>query len=130
METVEIIDEHRRFVHPLTVQLAPESLAPAGIGDSEVQTVRVGVLPVARCHIMPDRILIAVQNELRIARCTGAEEDQHWVGAAWSFGSARKLRTVCGKLGVEIVPALALTVHHDLCSDCICNSASLVNFIC
>ena len=67
METLEVIYEYSRFVHPLTVKLAPESLALACIRDSEVETVRIGILPVACSYIVTERILIAVEYKLRIS---------------------------------------------------------------
>ena len=67
METLKVIYEYSRFVHPLSVELAPESLAPACIRDGEVETVGVGILPVACSYIVTQRILIAVENQLRIA---------------------------------------------------------------
>ena len=67
METLKVVYEYSRFVHPLTVKLAPESLAPAGIRDSEVETVRIGILPVACSYIVTERVLVAVENEFRIS---------------------------------------------------------------
>ncbi len=115
MEAVEIIHKYGGFAHPLTVELAPERLAPAGVGDREMQTVRIGILPVTGGHIVAERILIAVQHELRIAGGAGAEEDQHRIGAAGRILAAIVMRAVCRKLCVEIMPALALSVDHDLC---------------
>ena len=104
METVEVVDEYSSLTHPLAVELAPESFAPACIGDSEVQTVRIGILPVACCNIVTERVLIAVEYQFGVARCTGAEEDEHGIGAAGSLGGTLKMSAVCGEFLVEIMP--------------------------
>ena len=37
-ESIEIIDEHGRFAEPLSEEFAPDSFAPTGIGDGEMET--------------------------------------------------------------------------------------------
>ena len=114
METIEVVYEYGSFTHPLTVEFAPECLAPAGIRDREMKSVRISILPVTCSYIVTERILVAVQDKLRISGCSGTEEDEHRISAAGSFGCALEMCAVCRKLCVEIVPALTLTVHNYL----------------
>ena len=130
MEAVKVIDKYGSLTHPLTVELAPESLAPAGIGDSEVETVGVGVLPVACSNVVTEGVLIAVEDKLGIARSTRAEEDEHGVCAAGSVLCALEVSAVSGELCVEVVPALTLTVYQYLCFQCGRNRTGEVHLIC
>ena len=71
MEAVEIVYKCRPAVHPLSIQLAPQSLAPACVGDGQMQAFGVYALPVSRCDEVAERILAAVDNCLRVTRCSG-----------------------------------------------------------
>ena len=79
METVEIVDKCCSAVHPLSVQLAPESLAPAGVGDRQVKTFSMHALPVAGGDEVAEGVLAAVNDRLRISRSSGREQHQHLV---------------------------------------------------
>ena len=46
VEAVEIIGENGAFGQPLAVELAPEGFAPAGIGNGEMETVSLHIVPV------------------------------------------------------------------------------------
>ena len=52
VKAVKIISEHRAFTKPLTVELAPESLAPAGFGNCEMKTVIAYAVPVFGSYVM------------------------------------------------------------------------------
>ena len=82
VEAVEIVYEHRALAHPLTVQLAPERLAPARIGYGKVQTVRLAAVPVLGGHEMTERVCMAVLDHFRLARCAGGEEHKRRVAPA------------------------------------------------
>ena len=62
VKTVKVIGKDRRFTEPLTVDLAPESFCPAGIGNREVESVRIHIVPVTGGHDVPQRIGLGMQN--------------------------------------------------------------------
>ena len=52
MESVEVIGELCSFAKPLTVKLAPKSFTPTGVGDSEMKSVGIYVMPMLCSRIM------------------------------------------------------------------------------
>ena len=58
MELVEIECESRRLAEPLAVELTPEGLAPAGVGDGEMQTIRIDIVPVFCRGKMTQRVFM------------------------------------------------------------------------
>ena len=106
MEAVEVIGEHAGFHEPLAVVLAPNRLAPAGVGDGEVDAVGAHIVPMLSGHEMGDRITGVVQDHLGVAGSTGAEVHEHGIcgqGVA-SFEVGRCVEHA----GIEVQPALAL----------------------
>ena len=89
VEPIKVVDEHRTLAQPLAIQLAPERLAPAGLGDREVQSAGLHPVPVAGRDVMAQRIFVAVNGDLRIAGRAGREEHQHRVVAAGRVCRAR-----------------------------------------
>ena len=71
---VKVIDEDRAFAQPLAVELAPEGLAPARIGDGEVEAVPLAAVPVLCRDVMSQGVGMAVLGHLRIAGGAGGEE--------------------------------------------------------
>ena len=114
VEAREVVGEDRAFAEPLPVQLAPERLAPARLRDGEVQPVRLDEVPVLRRHVVPQRVLVAVQRHLRIARRARREEHEHRVVTAGRVDRPRIDRGIAVDLAVVGVPALALAVDDDL----------------
>ena len=70
-KAVKIVYKCCPAVHPLSIQLAPQSLAPASVGDGQMQAFGVYALPVSRCDEVAERVLAAVDNCLRVTRCSG-----------------------------------------------------------
>ena len=58
MESVKVVGEYTCFTEPLTVELAPESLAPTGIRNGEMQTVGIYVVPVLCSGVVTKGVLI------------------------------------------------------------------------
>ena len=115
IKAVEIINKHSRLTQPLTVELSPEALGPAGVGDGQVQPVRVDLMPVFCSDKMSKRIFIVVCCNFRVSGRTGGKEHEHWLVAA---GRVVPARIAAGKQAVfriEIVPAVPAAANHDLC---------------
>lgn len=115
IKAVEIINKHSRLTQPLTVELSPEALGPAGVGDGQVQPVRVDLIPVFCSDKMSKRIFIVVCCNFRVSGRTGGKEHEHWLVAA---GRVVPARIAAGKQAVfriEIVPAFPAAANHDLC---------------
>ena len=79
VEAVEVVDKCCSAVHPLSVQLAPESLAPAGVGDCQMKSFCMYTLPVAGGDKVAEGVFAAVNDRLRISRSSGREQHQHLV---------------------------------------------------
>ena len=107
VKAVKVIDEHRSLAQPLAVKLAPERLAPAGLGDGEMQPVALDQMPVFGCYVVPQRILVAVHGDLWIARGTGSKEHEHGIVAAGCIVAPAETAREERILFVKVVPALA-----------------------
>ena len=108
VEPIKVVDEHRTLAQPLAIQLAPERLAPAGLGDREVQSAGLHPVPVPGRNVMAQRIFVAVNGDLRIAGRAGREEHEHRIVLA---------RVAPGEQAVfrvKVVPALALAADENL----------------
>ena len=114
VEAVEVVDEDGRLAEPLAVELAPEGLGPAGVGDRQVQAVGVDLVPVFRRDEVAQGIFIIVGRQLRIAGGAGGEEHQHRVGAAGGVLGPGEVAAEEGVFLVEVVPALAAAADEDL----------------
>ena len=66
IKIIKIIGKDACFTQPLSVDLAPQCLAPAGIGNSKMNAVRVYLVPVFGCYIMTQRILKVMCGDLWI----------------------------------------------------------------
>src|SRR5699024_9841244 len=102
------------FTHPLAVVLAPQRLAPARVGDGEVQPLGVYVVPVLGGDVVSQGVLVAVLGDLGIPRGAGGEEHEHGVAAAGGVGLSLVHVGEALHLFVEVVPAQAVLPHHDL----------------
>ncbi len=58
MEAVKIESEYARLAEPLTLKLAPESLAPAGVRNCKVQAVGVNIMPIFSGRVVTQGIFI------------------------------------------------------------------------
>ena len=107
VEAVEIVGEHACFHKPLAVVLAPDGLAPAGVGDGEMKAaVAYDVVPMLRGRDVREGVLGVVQHHLRVAARAAREVHEHGLG---------RLRLAAGEVfgrfadaGVEVKPASAL----------------------
>ena len=102
---VEVVGEHCGLHEPLAEELAPDRLAPAGVGDGEVQPLGVYVVPVLGRDEVRQRVAGIVEHHLGIARSARGEVHEHGIGAR---------RLAAGEIGrggehlaVEVAPALA-----------------------
>ena len=117
VEAVEIVGEYRAFAHPLTVELAPERLAPSGIGYREVELASLDAVPIFRGNEMSERVFVGVLGDLRIACRARGEEHEHRIVSA---GGILRPLVLSGEelvLAVEIVPAISLTSGKNLCAN-------------
>ena len=114
MEAREVVHEERALAHPLSVELAPARLRPAGLGDREVQSVALDLVPVLRRHEVAEAVEVAVERHLRIARRAAREEHEHRVLAAGRVGAASVDAREADVLPVEAAPSLAVAVHDEL----------------
>ena len=65
-ERGHVVSEHGTSCNPLPVNLAPESLGPAGFGDGQMTASVHNVLPVLGGHNVSERIRISVCHHLRV----------------------------------------------------------------
>lgn len=75
-ELLVIVDEDVGSGYPLSVQFAPYGLAPAGVGDGEVQAVGLQVVPDVARHDVSQRVGEVVSHHLGFARGTAGEVHQ------------------------------------------------------
>ena len=74
VKALEIVYEHSAFTQPLTVELTPQCLAPACLGNGEVQAVTLALMPATRCQIVAQCILVGMLGQLRISGGAGCDE--------------------------------------------------------
>ena len=74
-----IIDKDRGAGEPLAVHLAPDGLAPAGIGNGQVQAVFTQVMPIDARHQMAQRIGKVMGDHLGFPAGPGREIHQHGI---------------------------------------------------
>ena len=114
IKAVKVVDENRSLTQPLTVDLAPAGLGPAGVGDGQVQAVGIDPVPVFGGDEVAQGIFIIVCRQLGVAGGAGGEEHQHGVRAAGGILAPLKTAGEEGVLLIEIMPALPGAVHQDL----------------
>ena len=134
IKSVKIIYKYSSFTHPLTVKLAPESLAPACIGNCEMNTVRVNIMPVTSCKEMSERIFVVVCRNFRIACCSWCKEHQHSVWTKRTFLSRRTWKFIAElfKFFIKAVPAVTLAVYYDFGNriiTSICRKVYLMSYV-
>ena len=107
VEAVEVVGQHARLHGPLAVELAPDRLAPAGVGDREVRAaVAGGVVPELRGRGVCQRVGAVVQDHLGLAG--GARREVHDHRLVDLRGDAHPELSRRTHAGVEVDPALAL----------------------
>ena len=77
MEPVHIIDKIGCSNYPLTINLAPAALGPAGIRHADVQIVRRKLLPVMGSNNMSQGMIVVVYDHFGHARCAGCKIKKH-----------------------------------------------------
>ena len=75
----DVVDEYARADDPLAVEFPPRALAPAGIGDRQVEIVWVQVVPHLPGDEVPQGIGVIVDHHLGLTGGAGGEEDQQRV---------------------------------------------------
>ena len=105
METVKVIGELCCFAEPLTVKLTPESFTPTGVGDGEVESVGIYIVPMLCGRIMTECILVGMGCDAGITGCSGGEEHEHRIVAAGGLFCAVEVRAEAFHFHIEIVPA-------------------------
>ncbi len=113
VEALKFERRHRAFAEPLPVELAPERLAPARIGNGQVQPVGMDAVPVLCGHEMPERVFAAVGGDLGVARRAGGKEHQHGVVALNRVLGALKAAAEARILLVEAMPAFAASADEN-----------------
>ena len=114
IEPVKVIDKYRALAQPLAVELTPERLAPAGLGDGEMQSVPLHQMPVLGSGVMTQSVFIGVHCHLGIAGRAGSKEHDHRIAAAGGIflpGIAAAEQAV---FLIEIMPALPAAAHQHL----------------
>ena len=106
VEAVEIVRKDTGLHEPLPVVFAPDGLAPARVGDGEVNAVGLHVVPMLGGDEVRNGVTRVVKHHLRIAGRTGREVHEH------GFGSYRvtTLEDLARRAdaAVEVDPTLAL----------------------
>ena len=103
-ELVVVVHEHGRTHYPLSVELAPDGLSPAGVGVGEVDGIGRELMPVGGGDQMAEGVGVRVEYHLRLVGRAGSEVHQHGVLALVSPVSAFPGR--CGgHSGLEILEA-------------------------
>ena len=107
MEAVVVVGHDRGLHGPRAVELAPNCLAPAGVGDGEVQAaVGYGVVPQLCRHGVCQRVGAVVQHHLGLAGRAGAEVHEH--GVVRLGGHAHPELAAAAHAGVKVHPALSV----------------------
>ena len=114
VKPIEIIHEHGALAQPLAVELAPQSLAPAGFRDGEVQSVALHQMPVLGGDVVTQRVLVSVHGHFGVARGAGGKEHQHRIVTAGCIVRAHIAAAEQAVLLIEIMPALTAPTHQHL----------------
>ena len=114
MEAREVIGEKPALAHPLSVDLAPARLRPARLGNREMKSVPLDLMPVLRRHVVSQRVEVAVERHLRIAGRARREEHQHRILPARRIGTPPEHPRKADILLIKAAPARALAVHNHL----------------
>ena len=109
IEAIEIVREDAGLHEPLTVVLAPNRLAPAGVGDGQMQPVRLDVVPMLGRDQVRQGVVGIMQHHLRVAGGAGGEVHEHRVVNVGFH--AREACIGVAHAGVEIVPTSTLRRH-------------------
>ena len=117
VKAVKVVDKYGTLAQPLTVELAPQGLAPAGIGDGEMQAIPLATVPIFCGDIVPQSVGVLVGSHLRIAGGAGGEEHQGGIVTAAGILRTDKFSGEVFELLVEVVPALPMSIHKNLMLD-------------
>ena len=82
VKPIKVVNECCRLAEPLTIELTPHRLCPAGIRNREVKAIGVDAVPILRGVEVAKRIFIVVSGYLGITRRSRCEEHEHIVVAA------------------------------------------------
>lgn len=67
LEFLKVVDKHVCASNPLPVEFAPYSLAPAGVGECQVEAVFMKVVPIGAGDDVSEWVGEAVGNHLGLA---------------------------------------------------------------
>ena len=110
MELVIVIDKNAALHKHLAVKLAPNSLAPAGIGYCQMNAVGVDIVPIFGGCQMCKGICVRVHCHFRISCSAGREIYYHRL-IVLRFNSL-EMRIGIFHIGHKVIPAVALAVDH------------------
>ena len=117
MKAVEVVHEHGGLAQELPVQLAPDGLCPAGLGQRQVQSrVRcIDVMPIAGRDDMAERVGIRHHAHLGIPAGTRGEIHEHDVVLCVCKRAFRpcKFRRISRIFAVKRAPALPVAVDDE-----------------
>ena len=114
IESVEVIGEYSALAEPLTVELAPQSLAPSGLGNREVKSVLLATVPIFRGHVMTECVLVGMHSHLGIAGRARGKEHEHRIVSTGSIGLAQISAAEETVLAIIKVPSFPLAADYDL----------------
>ena len=114
IKAVKVINKVGSLAEPLSVELAPQSLCPAGIGDGQMQTLGVYLMPVFCGNKVSQRIFVIVGRQLGISRGAGGEEHQHGVRTAGGILCPGIAAAEHGIFLIKVVPTFPAAPHKDL----------------
>ena len=115
MEFNHVIGENRRAADPLSVNLTPTELSPAGIRNAHVQFAFLYLLPILRGYDMAERMMIIVRYHLRHAGRSRSEVNLHHVGSLGRLVTHRPLERIreLHEFLIKVDPALTLHVVNN-----------------
>ena len=116
IKSVEVVYEDRSLAEPLTVELTPHRLRPTGIGNGEVKSLGIYLMPVLRGYEVTERILVVMRRDLGITRSTRSEVHEHRIAAAGSILRTCEVTAENAVLLVKVVPSLARAANEYLVS--------------
>ena len=111
-----IVAENDSPADPLTVDLSPAELRPAGVRHAHMQMILLHMLPILRGNDMAKRIRKIVLDQLRHACGAAGKVNQHNVIPPGSFLAGRTLKFIreVVKSVMEPIPAFSRSAHQEL----------------
>ena len=104
----EIPHKNHASGQPLAVKFSPHGLAPARIGQSQMQPAGFDVVPVKAGGQMPQSVMKVVLHHFGMSRGARGKKDDGGISAARRIGRTRKRRRSLPRGGREALPAVTI----------------------